>query len=87
MTKTITSETDSRKHYFLTIDDESSQAVDCSCPDRIYRHRTCKHMRALDTEVQRVTTFAALMRQYDIRSQAVREAKRAAYIEDFQIYG
>ena len=76
MTKTITSETDSRKHYFLTIDDETSQAVDCSCPDRIYRHRQCKHMRALDTEVQRAMTFAALFAKYDARANGQAVSQR-----------
>ncbi len=39
MTKTIASQTTNR-HYFLTID--GSQATECSCPDRQYRHHECK---------------------------------------------
>ncbi len=86
MTTTITSQTDTNKKYFLTID-EQGHATECSCPDRQWRQHQCKHMRALDTEVLRAEKFTALMRQYDVRSQAVREQRRAAYIENFQIYG
>ena len=77
MTKTIKSET-GNKHYFLTID-ESGHAVDCSCPDRQFRHHTCKHMTHFNQEVQKAIVFMALLGQFDCRSQAVIEAKRAAY--------
>ncbi len=77
MTRTVHSET-SNKHYFLTID-ESGHAVDCSCPDRQYRHRACKHMTHYNTAFDQAVAFAALVALFDCRSQAVIEAKRAAY--------
>ncbi len=58
MTKTIASATDSRKRYFLTIDGD--HATDCTCPDRQYRHRTCKHMSNFNAEVRKASTFLAL---------------------------
>ncbi len=77
MTRTIKSET-SNKHYFLTID-ETGHAVDCSCPDRQFRHHTCKHMRHYNAAYEQAIAFAALKATLDCRSQAVIEAKRAAY--------
>ncbi len=77
MTRTIKSET-SNKHYFLTID-ETGHAVDCSCPDRIFRHHTCKHMKHYNAAFEQAIAFAALVALFDCRSQAVIEAKRANY--------
>ena len=77
MTRTIKSET-TNKHYFLTID-ETGHAVDCSCPDRQYRHHTCKHMKHFNAAYEQAIAFAALVALFDCRSQAVIEAKRAAY--------
>src|SRR5258707_15425686 len=77
MTKTIKSKT-RKKHYFLTID-ESGHGVDCPSPDRQYRHHACKHMRNYNTAFEQAVAFAALMARFDCRSQAVIEAKRAAY--------
>ncbi len=77
MTRTIKSET-SNKHYFLTID-ESGHAVDCSCPDHQYRRHDCKHMKHYNAAFEQTVAFAALVALFDIRSQAVIEAKRAAY--------
>jgi len=77
MTRTIKSET-TNKHYFLTID-ETGHAVDCTCPDRLFHHHTCKHMTHFNRAYETALTFMALLGQFDIRSQAVIEAKRAAY--------
>jgi len=77
MTRTIKSET-SNKHYFLTID-ETGHAVDCTCPDRQYRHHTCKHMTHFNRAFETALTFMALLGQFDVRSQALIEAKRAAW--------
>ncbi len=77
MTKTIKSET-SNKHYFLTID-ETGHAVDCSCPDCQYRHHACKHMTHFNRAFEQAITFMALLGQFDVRSQALIEAKRAAW--------
>src|SRR5207247_2678698 len=76
MTRTIKSET-TNKHYFLTI--ENGQAIDCSCPDRQYRHHACKHMKHYNAAFEQAIAFAALVALFDCRSQAVIEAKRAAY--------
>ncbi len=64
MTRTIKSET-SNKHYFLTID-ETGHAVDCTCPDRQYRHHTCKHMTHFNRAFEQAITFMALLGQFDV---------------------
>lgn len=74
MTKVISSQTSNAK-YFLTI--ENGVATDCTCPDRVYRHHECKHMRQFNAEVLRAATFLALKRRI---AQAEREARRAAYL-------
>ncbi len=74
MTKTIASQTTNR-HYFLTID--GSQATECSCPDRQYRHHECKHMRQFNAEVARAAAFLSLKAKI---AQAEREARAAARI-------
>lgn len=79
MTKTIASQS-STKRYFLTISETIDLATDCSCGDRHFRHHTCKHMSNFNREVNRAATFNALVSRFDIRSQAVRDAKRTAYI-------
>ena len=77
MTKTISSET-SNKHYFLTID-ETGHATDCSCPDRFYRHHTCKHMRNFQEEVERAQVFLALKQDYDCRANGQEQTRRCYY--------
>ncbi len=67
MTKTITSQTDPRTRYFLTIDDQTASAVDCSCPDHQYRGRLCKHMTSFNREVRRALAFNRLARKFDCR--------------------
>lgn len=86
MTRTIKSFT-SNAHYFLTIDDATGQAVDCACPDHQYRGRTCKHMSGFNQEVIRAEAFNRLMAKFDVRSDAVKAARREAYCVDFAIYG
>lgn len=86
MTRTIKSFTDSA-HYFLTIDDESGQATECKCPDCQIRHRQCKHMREFNREVERAVIFNRLWQQFDVRSQSVRDARRAFYCEMFDPHG
>ena len=76
MTKTIKSQT-SDKHYFLTI--ENGHAVDCTCGDRQYRHRTCKHMSTFNQEVQKASTFQALMVRFDSRLNGDEETRRCHY--------
>jgi hypothetical protein len=85
MTKTIKSFSDTR-HYFLTIDDHSATAVDCSCPDRQYRHHECKHMSQFNAQMTRTTTFQQLWSALDYRSEANKAARREAYTVDFCIY-
>lgn len=77
MTKTIKSQS-SDKHYFLTI--EQGHATDCTCPDRNYRHHTCKHMRGFDADVERAAEFLAMMARFDVRSRAVREQEYTNYL-------
>ena len=80
MTKTIASQSDSHKRYFLTIDDGSAQAVDCSCPDRQYRGHQCKHMIQFNVEVRKAERFAAVFAQFDVRANG-QEATRRCYYE------
>ena len=87
MTRTIASETSANKRYFLTIDDHSAHAVDCSCSDRTYRHHTCKHMSQFNQELVKTETFRQLWHALDFRSEAQRAARREAYCIDFAIYG
>ena len=70
---TITSFTDTNKSYETTPET-------CSCPAKYWNpNKQCKHQTALIHELNRVTHFLLLKMKYDIRSQAVIEAKRAAY--------
>ncbi len=78
MTLTIKSQT-SNRHYFVELD-ETNTATSCGCPDRAYRHHTCKHMQEVTTQVARALAFAALRQQYDYRSETQREIRRAAYL-------
>jgi len=72
----MTSFTDSNKHYEVTPEH-------CTCPDFQYRQSKtggkCKHQKMLIAEANRAMHFLLLMARFDIRSQAVIEAKRAAY--------
>ncbi len=84
MTKTIKSETND-KYYFLTID-EDGHATDCTCGDQHFRCHVkgnpahqCKHMKHYNAAYEQAIAFAALVALFDCRSQAVIEAKRAAY--------
>jgi hypothetical protein len=88
MTKTIKSYT-SDTRYFLTIDDQSGGAVDCSCPDRMWRPGRaggCKHMAQFNQEMTRTETFRQLWHALDFRSEAQRAARREAYCIEFAIY-
>jgi len=76
MTKTIASQSDTNKRYFLTID-EQSHAVECTCPDRQYRHHECKHMRQFNAEVVRAATFLRLKASIEAQQ---RDAERSAYL-------
>ena len=75
---TIQSFTDKNKSYETT-------EHDCTCGDWTYRGsktgKPCKHMIARATAIATTTaiTFLELKRRFDIRSQAVIEAKRANY--------
>ncbi len=84
MTRTIKSET-SNKHYFLTID-EDGHATDCTCGDQHFRCHVkgnpahqCKHILHYNAAFALAIAFADLQALFDCRSQAVIEAKRAAY--------
>ena len=79
MTKTIASQSDSHKKYFLTIDDRSAQAVDCSCPDRQYRGHTCKHMAQFGQELAKAETFNSLFQRYDCRANGAEQSHRCYY--------
>src|SRR6266699_4597734 len=74
----IHSFTDSTKSYETT-------DHDCTCGDWTYRGaktgKPCKHMiaRFVAIEAIKAVTFLELKAKYDIRSQAVIEAKRANY--------
>ncbi len=74
----IHSFTDSTKSYETT-------DHDCTCGDWMYRGsktgKPCKHMiaRFVAIEATRAVDFLDLKAKYDIRSQAVIEAKRANY--------
>ena len=61
----IASQTRSEVEYDVQV--ENGTAVDCSCPDRIYRHRTCKHMNAMNREIageiNRAARFLAVRRE------------------------
>ena len=76
MTKTIASQT-SNAHYFLTI--ETDHAVDCTCPDRQYRHHECKHMRQFNAEVARAAAFLALKARIAAAEREARVAHRIAF--------
>ena len=84
MTLTIKSQT-SNKHYFVELD-ETNTATSCGCPDRAYRHHTCKHMTAVTTEVARAIAFAALKELYDYRGKVQQAARRESYCIEFNIY-
>lgn len=85
MTVTCKSQTKIDGYYFLTINDETDLACDCTCADRLYRGRQCKHMKAFNREVARAATFQRLVAQFDVRSESVKATKREQYREfEFQ---
>ncbi len=70
---TIHSFSDNTKVYEVT-------PTSCDCPAKYWNpNKQCKHQTALIHELNRVTIFGLLKMKFDIRSQAVIEAKRAAY--------
>ncbi len=70
----------SRANLTHTLYIHNGKAVGCDCEYREHRTWTaCPHMTLFETEVLRAEKFAALMRQYDVRSRVDIEAKRAAY--------
>ncbi len=70
---TIHSFTDSTKSYETTPEH-------CTCPAKHFNPgKQCKHQTALIHELNRATHFMLLKMKFDCRSQAVIEAKRAAY--------
>jgi hypothetical protein len=77
MTRTIKSQT-SNKYYFLTID-ETGHAVDCTCPDCQFRHRSCKHQRNFNQEVERAVAFTALKSRYDCRENGDLATRRCYF--------
>lgn len=79
MTRTIKSYSDPRKHYFLTINDETGLADDCQCPDCQIRQRQCKHQRDFNTEVARALVFNELRRKYDSRLNGQAASQRCYY--------
>jgi hypothetical protein len=89
MTKTLKSFTSSAR-YFLTIDDETGKATNCTCPDhstwRPNRPGGCKHMQSFNQEMTRTETFRQLWHALDVRSEAGRAARREAYCIEFGIY-
>jgi hypothetical protein len=68
---TVQSFTDSKVTYETTL-------TSCTCPDRQYRHHTCKHMRLIEQEVERAARFLAIKAQVE---QAEIEARERAEIE------
>lgn len=86
----VTSSQTSEAKYFLQVRSDG-QAESCSCGDYTYRQAArggqCKHIRVFNAQFAKTIAFQQLMTRFDMRSQVVREANRAAYIEDFQIYG
>lgn len=58
MVAQIESMTDSSKEYDVTV--ENGTAIDCSCKDHEFRHRTCKHMNAMNAEIARAARFLAV---------------------------
>ena len=84
MTRTIKSET-SNKHYFLTID-ETGHAVDCTCGDQHFRGllagnpaHQCKHIKHYNAAYEQALDFMKLLASFDVRSEALAQAKRAAW--------
>ncbi len=70
---TIHSFTDSTKSYETTPEH-------CTCPAKHFHpDRQCKHQTALIHALNRATHFLLLKMKFDIRSQVVIEAKRAAW--------
>ena len=72
----MTSFTDSNKTYNVTPEH-------CTCPDFQYRQSKaggkCRHQKMLIAVANRAMHFLLLKMKFDIRSQAVIEAKRANY--------
>lgn len=78
---TLNSYTNCLDSYEVTLDT-------CTCKGfHYYGH--CKHVETLKRAYQRAKaqTFEEMRRQYDVRSEAQREARREAYCVDFAIYG
>ena len=78
MTKTIQSETDSRKHYFLSINDETSHAQTCTCKGFQYRGH-CKHVSLFDEQVAKTLVFNELFAKYDCRANGDEVTRRCYY--------
>jgi len=80
MTKTIASQSDTNKRYFLTID-ETGHATGCTCGDYQYRQAarngSCKHMKSFNAEVVRAAAFLRLKASIEAQE---RDAERTAYL-------
>ena len=81
MTRTISSETSNTK-YFLTINDQTGKAVDCSCGDQQWRCHAkgdathqCKHIRLANWEIERAEAFRQAWHALDFRSEAQRDRR------------
>jgi|SRR5713226_6966663 len=78
MTAIVKSQT-SDTRYFLTINETTGHASDCSCKNRYYRRHTCEHMSSFDAEVQRAAIFQALRQHFDCRLNGDEQTRRCNF--------
>ncbi len=54
MNATIESYTKADTTYHLTINNQTGQATNCTCPDCFYRNRACKHIKEYNATHQEI---------------------------------
>ena len=63
MNAQINSFSDTEIKYGMVIDLNEGKATNCLCPDRQYRGHECKHMKAMNTEIDRASRFLLAVRK------------------------
>ena len=85
MVAQITSFTNTNTEYDVTV--ERGQAVSCTCPDHQYRHRTCKHMNAMNaqiaSEMEKAARFLAVCKQVQGMEETWRAYREMAWDSRF----
>ena len=62
-------------NYDLIVD-QDGVVTSCNCPDHIYRHRACKHMKALQSDIN-ARKAAALLAEKRAQDERIQQEAQA----------